>query len=119
MRINDHHKGYTLYVSSKTDLVALIREIMKDEVGNAMEVTEEVQENDFNEKKQNIEIAMTLDITEADLHQLHNRGIASSYKRYELWEQDFCEKMPSFSDGQLEFICVINHNGKEYEKEYL
>lgn len=71
-----------------------------------------VQENDFNEKKQNIEIAMVLDITEADLHQLHNRGIASSYKRYELWEQDFCEKMPSFSDGQLEFICVINHNGK-------
>ena len=71
-----------------------------------------VKENDFNEKKQNIEIGMVLDITEADLHQFHARGVVSAYKRYELWKRDFCEKLPSFSKGQLEFICVMNHNGK-------
>lgn len=71
-----------------------------------------VKENDFNEKKQNIEIGMVLDITEADLHQFHTRGVVSAYKRYELWKRDFCEKLPSFSKGQLEFICVMNHNGK-------
>lgn len=71
-----------------------------------------VSENDFNEKKQNIEIAMVLDMTKEDLHQFHVQGIVSAYKRYELWEQDFCGKLPSFINGQLAFTCVINHNGK-------
>lgn len=71
-----------------------------------------VRENDFNEKKQNIEIAMVLTITEEDLYQFHAHGIVSSYKRYELWERDFCEKLPSFLNGQLSFVCSINYNGK-------
>lgn len=71
-----------------------------------------VGENDFNEKKQNIEIAMILDMTQEDLHQFHARGIVSAYKRYELWERDFCDKLPSFINGQLAFTCVINHNGQ-------
>ena len=71
-----------------------------------------VRENDFNEKKQNIEIAMVLTITEEDLHQFHAHGIVSSYKRYELWERDFCEKLPSFLNGQMSFVCSINYNGK-------
>lgn len=77
-----------------------------------------VRENDFNEKKQNIEIAMVLDITEEDLHQFHTHGVVSSYKRYELWERDFCEKLPSFLNGKLSFVCSINYNGKiRYEDE--
>ncbi len=77
------------------------------------------REKDFNEKKQNIEIAMILDITEEDLHQFHAEGIVSSYKRYESWKRDFCEKLPSFVDGQLSFWCVINCNGKiRYEDDY-
>ena len=77
-----------------------------------------VQENDFNEKKQNIEIAMVLAITEEDLYQFHARGVVSTYKRYELWRRDFYEKLPLLPNGQLEFICVINHNGKiRYEDE--
>lgn len=71
-----------------------------------------VRENDFNEKKQNIEIAMVLTITEEDLYQFHAHGMVSSYKRYELWERDFCEKLPSFLNGQLSFVCSINYNGK-------
>lgn len=71
-----------------------------------------VSESDFNEKKQNIEIAMVLDITEEDLHQFHTHGVVSSYKRYELWERDFCEKLPSFLNGELSFVCSINYNGK-------
>lgn len=70
------------------------------------------RETDFNEKKQNIEIAMILEIKEEDLHQFHAYGIVSSFKRYETWKRDFCEKLPSFSDGKLAFSCTINHNGK-------
>lgn len=77
-----------------------------------------VRENDFNEKKQNIEIAMVLAITEEDLHQFHAHGVVSSYKRYESWERDFCEKLPSFLNGELSFVCSINYNGKiRYEDE--
>ncbi|MDD6072104.1 MAG: AAA family ATPase [Clostridiales bacterium] len=71
-----------------------------------------VGENDFNEKKQNIEVTMVLEMTEEDLHQFHAQGIVSGYKRYELWERDFCDKLPDFGEGHLTFTCVINHNGK-------
>lgn len=71
-----------------------------------------VTETDFNEKKQNIEIAMVFEITDEDLHQFHAYGIVSSYKRYESWKRDFCEKLPSFLNGSLTFVCSINHNGK-------
>lgn len=71
-----------------------------------------VQETDFNEKKQNIEISMILDITEEDLLQFHTYGVVSPYKRYESWRRDFCEKLPSFLDGELSFTCSINQNRK-------
>lgn len=71
-----------------------------------------VGETDFNEKKQNIEIAMVLELTEEDLHQFHIHGSVSSFKKYESWKADFCEKLPSFREGKLTFTCIINHNGK-------
>ena len=71
-----------------------------------------VTEKHFNEKKQNIEIAMTLQISEEDLQLFHAQGIVSSYKKYELWIQEFCDKLPSFVDGELHFVCTFNHNGK-------
>ena len=77
------------------------------------------RETDYNEKKQNIEITMTLEITQEDLHQMHTCGIVSSFKRFESWKHDFCEKLPSFLDGQLTFCCTINHSGKiRYEDGY-
>ena len=72
----------------------------------------EVRDTDFNEKKQNIEIGMVLDITEEDLHLFHAHGIVSSYKRYDAWKRDFGEKLPSYVDGVLHFTCTINQNGK-------
>ena len=70
-----------------------------------------ITEQDFNEKKQNIEIAMVLDLTEEDLQQFHARGVVSVYKRYDAWKRDFCVKLPSFSEGKLTFSCMINYNG--------
>lgn len=72
----------------------------------------EVKESHFNEKKQNIEIAMRLQITEEDLHLFHAHGIVSQYKHYNLWEKDFKEKLPSYVDDELSFVCTINHSGK-------
>lgn len=72
----------------------------------------QIKDTHFNEKKQNIEIAMILQITEEDLRMLHAQGLVSQYKRFELWRKDFCEKLPSFMDGELSFLCSINHSGK-------
>ena len=63
-----------------------------------------VGEKHFNEKKQNIEIAMVLSISEEDLQMFHDRGIVSQYKRFELWKKEFCEKLPSYVDGELSFV---------------
>ncbi len=72
----------------------------------------EVKETHFNEKRQNIEIAMTLQLTEEDLQMFHAQGLVSQYKHYDLWKKDFCEKLPSFVEGELSFVCTINHSGK-------
>lgn len=71
-----------------------------------------VTEKHFNEKKQNIQIAMTLALSEEDLKAFHAQGIVSQYKRYELWKREFSEKLPSFVEGELHFTCTFNHNGK-------
>ena len=71
-----------------------------------------VTEKHFNEKKQKIEIAMKLALTEEDLQVYHAQGIVSQYKKFELWKREFCEKLPSFVEGELHFVCTFNHNGK-------
>lgn len=70
----------------------------------------DIRESDFNEKKQNIEISITLEISEEDLHRFHTYGIVSPYKRFDTWKRDFCEKLPAFKDGQLTFTCSINRS---------
>ena len=70
-----------------------------------------VRETDFNERRQNIEITMTLQITEEDLRLFHNYGRVSNYKKYESWIRDFQKKLPCFQNGKLTFTCSINQNG--------
>lgn len=70
-----------------------------------------VTEKDFNIKKQNIEIGLTLKLTREDLEHLHRQGRVSVYKRYDVWEKDFYAKLPSCEDGRLSFTCMINWKG--------
>ena len=71
-----------------------------------------VKETDFNEKRQNIEISMVLEMTEEDLHLLHSYGIVSSFKRYDSWKREFEDRLPSYCNGELAFTCMINQSGK-------
>ncbi len=70
-----------------------------------------VKETDFNERRQNIEITMTLQLSEDDLRQFHNYGRVSHYKNYDSWLRDFGKKLPCFQNGELTFTCSINQNG--------
>ncbi len=89
--------------TGKTVVLDAIRAVTGDYV---------VKETDFNEKKQKIEIGMALEITAEDLKLFHAQGMISNYKRYEAWERDFGEKLPSYTEGILHFVCTINQNGK-------
>ena len=74
--------------------------------------------HDFNEKRQNIEIDMVLEITGEDLQQFHAQGLVSGYKKFDAWMQEVQELLPSFKENALAFTCVINYiNG--YGAEYL
>lgn len=76
-----------------------------------------VTELDFNEKKQNIEISVTLRLSQDDLHLFHAYGAVSQYKRYDAWLRDFKNKLPSFSEssdnpgsGTISFTFLANQN---------
>lgn len=71
-----------------------------------------VGEHDFNEKRQNIEIDMVLEVKPEDLQQFHAQGLVSGYKKYDAWEQEVRELLPSFQGEEFSFTCVINHSGK-------
>ena len=73
----------------------------------------QVRESDFNEKKQRIEISMTLSISREDLQMLHHHGRVSVYRRYTAWYEDFCKKLPSYQNGSLTFTYTVNVLGQE------
>lgn len=89
--------------TGKTVVLDAIRAVMEEYVA---------QQSDFNEKKQKIEIAMTLEIAEEDLRQFHAQGFVSNFKRYDAWKREFCEKLPSYRNGELSFLYTMNHNGQ-------
>ncbi|MDO4272736.1 MAG: AAA family ATPase [Eubacteriales bacterium] len=67
--------------------------------------------SDFNEKKQNIEIDISLGISEEDLELLQRTRMVSTYRRKEVWEKDFNKKLPSFQNGVLDFSFIANYSG--------
>lgn len=72
----------------------------------------EVQPSDFNEKKQNVEIEVSMQIDPEDLKLLHRLGRVSSYRRMEIWMREFQKKLPSYQNGVLTFAYVVNYNGR-------
>lgn len=68
--------------------------------------------SDFREDYPNIEIEVCLDITETDLHFLHEDGAVSSYRKFDKWMEDFTRQLPSYEEGRLTFTFVANREGK-------
>ena len=60
----------------------------------------------------NIEITVSLSFTEEDLSLLRRKGVVSQYRRKETWFQDFCKKLPSFSEDTLTFTMSANREGR-------
>lgn len=67
---------------------------------------------DFGEAGAKIRIHVTLSFTEDDMEQLRRGGVVSQYRKKEAWQQDFRQKLPSFSDGALTFTMTANRDGR-------
>ena len=72
----------------------------------------EIQEDDFLPSGQSVEVAITLEISEAELQMMHQLGIVSKEKAYDQWFIDFCAKLPSYKEGIIRFTFVASKNGK-------
>lgn len=72
----------------------------------------QISPEDFGEDGANIEITVSLAFTEEDMELLHQKGVVSKYRRKDVWLQDFCKKLPSWSDGLLTFTMVANRDGR-------
>lgn len=88
--------------SGKTCILDAIRAVM----GNYV-----IAPEDFNEKRQKIEIEEEIELDEESLQSLHARKIVSGYKRYEKWLADFGNKLPSWKDGRLRFTFQASPDG--------
>ncbi len=77
-------------------------------VGGDYQITQE----DFGEAGAKIRIQVSLALTEEDLDLLRKGGMVSQYRRKEAWLEDFCRKLPSFSDHVLSFTLTANRDGK-------
>lgn len=67
---------------------------------------------DFGEAGAKIQIHVSLTFSEKDMELLRSRGVVSQYRKKEAWLQDFCKKLPSFSDGTLTFTMTANRDGR-------
>ena len=61
-----------------------------------------VKSTDFNDPGRNIEIAVNLEITNADILELHSKGKISKYKNFDMWYEEFCSDLPTFVRGGRE-----------------
>lgn len=68
--------------------------------------------DDFFENYPNIEITMTLEMTDRDLEIFHRQGKISQYKRFCTWKRDVQKKLPSYQMGNLTFTWIMNREGK-------
>lgn len=71
----------------------------------------EIEDRHFLDLNHNIEIDICVEFTQEDLEGFHQKGYVSKYKKYDLWEKDFCSKLPSYKDGRLCFTCIVNRQG--------
>ncbi|WP_455716346.1 ATP-dependent nuclease [Anaerosporobacter sp.] len=88
--------------SGKSVVLDAIRAITGDYV---------VTKPNFAQPDKPILIDIKVEFTEEDLEIFHKKGLVSRYKRYDLWENEFKTRLPSFQEGVLSFECIISPNG--------
>ena len=68
---------------------------------------------DFDESGANVEITVTLSISEEDLKNLQHMGKISTYRKWESFLAEFSRKFPSFDGEKLTFTFIANRDGRQ------
>lgn len=74
----------------------------------------QIEECDFREGHPAVMVAVELELLEEDLHFLHSCGKVSKYRKYEMWYQDFCKKLPSYQEKVLRFTFYAKWKSQVY-----
>lgn len=106
MQISDIENALILVGKNNTGKTAVLDAI------RAVSGQYKIQDEDFQEDYPNIEIEVSLKLNDDDLYCMQEDGIVSQYRRYESWYKNFCEKLPSYQEGILDFTFVANREGK-------
>lgn len=65
----------------------------------------------FLNPKEPITVDMEVELSEQDLENFHRKGLVNNHKEYDSWEKIFKEKIPSYRDGKVSFICKVSPEG--------
>ena len=90
--------------TGKTAILNAIRAVLGDK---------KISPGQFFDSSKNMEVKMTLEVSQEDLKQLFERGVVSKYKNYEDWFQEFCERIPDYQENMLTFTYTVNPEGRE------
>ena len=93
LNIDSIESAFIIVGKNSTGKTTILKAIL------AMAGQYEVRPTDFNDPNRNIEIAVNLEITNADIMELHSRGKISKYKSFDMWYKEFCELLPTFVRG--------------------
>ena len=72
----------------------------------------EIKPRHFLNQEEPVTVAMEVELGEEDLKNFHLKGLVSEEKEYDLWEQQFKEKVPSYQEGKVSFTCMVTPEGK-------
>ncbi|MEE1031478.1 MAG: AAA family ATPase [Ruminococcus sp.] len=71
-----------------------------------------IEKKDFRNQHPAIQVHIDLEISKEDLKYFHQHGMVSKYRRFEVWQQDFEKKLPSYQNGILSFTYLQRFNGE-------
>ncbi len=69
--------------------------------------SKQAEEREFLDKNKPIEISLEIEFTDSDLYFYYTKGLVSRARDYEVWCEEFQEKLPSFQDGVISFTCIV------------
>ena len=84
LNIDNIESAFIIVGKNSTGKTTILKAILAVAGEYAVKVT------DFNDPNRNIEIAVNLEITNADILELHSKGKISKYKSFDMWYEDFC-----------------------------
>ena len=67
-----------------------------------------IKQREYLDANRSVEVSLKIEYDEADLAYYHAKGIVSKAHDYDIWLEEFQERLPSFHDNVLSFTFKVN-----------